>query len=200
MDLIADFKTYQERVTSSLVNVTKTSSQLSNQDLSFHRSANEKLSRALDIQNAHLLRLTNKLLKAAIKETNIKPPNLEDQEGIDDNWRRIVDVVDDLLEKADASLDEFTGAIRRQSPAARPETPERTSRPSPSSNVWTKNQVQKPQQFFTRPVNNHETVPWKPILKAKPHAVITLEESIGSEKEGQVGQLYICGLFNLTAV
>src|ERR1700712_4204164 len=112
MDLTADFKAFQDLVQASLINVTRSATQVSNQDLSFHRSSSEKLSRSLDRQNSHLLRLTNKLLKAATQDTQLKPPSLQDQDGIEDNWRGIVDVVDGLLEKADSSLDEFSGVIK----------------------------------------------------------------------------------------
>src|ERR1700733_8160056 len=105
MDITADFKSFQEKVQRSLVNVTKTAGQLSAEDLSFHRSSSGKLSKSLDAQNARLLQLTNKLLKAATKDTQIAPPKLRNQEEVEDKWRSTVDVIDDLLEKYDACLD-----------------------------------------------------------------------------------------------
>ena len=185
MDVAADFKSYQDRVTSSLREVVRSASQISNQDLSFHRSSSDKVSRSLDAQNAHLLRLTNKLLKAASKDTSIKAPDLRDVDGVEDNWKGVVDVVDDLLEKADASLDEFTGVIKRLSPAAQDsgtETPRQTKSRGPM-NVWsgaTAAISQKPQLLFDRKVNNYESSPFKPLLMSKPHAIVSLEESIGN--------------------
>ncbi|KIX07628.1 uncharacterized protein Z518_02281 [Rhinocladiella mackenziei CBS 650.93] len=185
MDLTADFKSFQELVQSSLINVTRTANQISNQDLSFHRSSSEKLSRALDRQNAHLLRLTNKLLKAATKDTNIKAPSLQSQDDIEDRWPRIVDVIDNLLEKTDSKLDEVSGAFQRQSlndrgvvPTPKPGTPV-SDFPQSSPKV-----IKKPQQLFERKVNNFETSHFKPLLRTKPHAVVPLEESIGDEDTG----------------
>ena len=51
-------------------------------------------------------------------ETVRGPPSLKDVEGIENNWWAVVDVVDSLLERADTALDEFTGAVKRLSPAA----------------------------------------------------------------------------------
>lgn len=178
MDLTADFKAFQDLVSSSLVNVTRSAGQVASQDLSFHRSANETLSRSLDRQNVHLLRLTNKLLKAATKDTPIKAPSLQSQDDVDDNWRRIVDVVDGLLEKADSALDEFSGVIKRQSPMQ-----SGASSPVPSKSVrgfdnWSHMNMTKPQKQFNVKPNNHETSPFKPLLKTKPHATVPLQESI----------------------
>ncbi|KAK5942777.1 exosome nuclease subunit [Knufia obscura] len=183
-DLPADFKTYQDRVTSSLVNVTRSAGSIASHDLSFHRSLSDKVNKSLDSQNAHLLRLTSKLLKAATKETNIKTPLLQDRDSVDDNWRKVVDVIDDLLEKADANLDEFNGLIKRQSPsqAATPEPPATKSRFP--TNYSTAYGVIKPQTQFETAVDNYDNSRWRPLLREKPHAQIPLEESIGSQDKG----------------
>ena len=181
--LTADFKSYKDRVTSSLLSATRQVNALSAQDLSFHRNSSDNVSRALDRQNSHLLRLTNKLLKAATADSGIKAPHVKDQDGIDDNWSGIVDVVDDLLEKADASLDEFTGLIKRHSPSVpnRVQTPPRQSLPSIR---YPQTPIEKPQLLFNRKVNNYETEPWRPLLTTKPHATVPLDESIGDPESG----------------
>ncbi|EXJ59721.1 hypothetical protein A1O7_03867 [Cladophialophora yegresii CBS 114405] len=184
MDLTADFKAFQDLVQSSLINVTRSATQVSSQDLSFHRSSSEKLSRSLDRQNAHLLRLTSKLLKAATRDTQLKPPALQGQDDVEDNWRGIVDVVDGLLEKADSALDEFSGVIKPQSP-----TRQDTESPGPAKNAfgvqrWAKDNIPKPQTTFERQVNNSDDTPFKPLLQTKPHATIPLEESVGNAETG----------------
>lgn len=186
MDLTSDFQTYHDRVTKSLVEVVRTGGQISNSDLSFHRS-NDKISRALDQQNSRLLRLTNKLLKAATQDSAVKTPTLRDQDGIEDNWRGVVDVIDDLLEKADASLDEFTGVIARLSPAHQDgaqtpsKQPSQSARPSPRPHF--PKVVHKPQMLFHRKVNNLTTDPFKALLVSKPHAIKSLRDSIGDGSE-----------------
>lgn len=183
-DIAADFKAYQDRVTASLVSVTRSAAGVASHDLSFHRSLSDQVSRSLDAQNAHLLRLTSKLLKTATKDSNIKPPALQDKDSVDDNWRAVIDVVDDLLEKADANLDEFTGVIKRMSPST-PSTPEPAPKPRyTSANFSTVYGIPKPQLQFRRKVDNYETGYWKPLLTSKPHAIVPLEESIGTGENG----------------
>ena len=181
MDINADFKSFQDKVQQSLVNVTKTAGQLSAEDLSFHRSSNRKLSKSLDAQNTRLLQLTNKLLKAATKDTQISPPKLRNQEEVEDKWRTTVDVIDDLLEKSDACLDEFTGIIKRLSPSlqdgtATPTRAKETALKIPS--IFSTYVMPKPQLHFQRPIANHDTAKFKPLLQTKPHATVPLEESI----------------------
>ena len=184
-DLPADFKSYQDRVTSSLVNVTRSAGGIASHDLSFHRSLSDKVSKSLDTQNTHLLRLTNKLLKAATKETNLKSLTFRDRDDLEDNWKNVVDVIDDLLEKADANLDEFNGLIKRQSPsqAATPEPPSTKPR-YPAYHSTAYGGVTKPQTLFNTQVNNYDNSRWRPLLRTKPHAQVPLEDSIGSEETG----------------
>lgn len=191
-DLLTDFKSFQELVQSSLVDVTRSAGQVASQDLGFHRSSSEKLSRSLDRQNAHLLRLTNNLLKAATKDTPIKAPSLQEQDDIDDSWRRIVDIVDHLLEKSDSALDEFSGVIKRQSPALQ-DTPQSSPRPGKMARglqTWSRDSMQKPQQFFAVKPDNFATGSFKPLLQIKPHAIVPLSESLGDAETGLVHSHY----------
>ena len=185
MDIASDFKSFQDKVQQSLVSVTKTSGQLSSEDLSFHRSSSGKLSKSLDAQNAQLLQLTNKLLKAATRDTQITPPKLHNQEEVEDKWRSTVDVIDDLLEKSDACLDEFTGIIKRLSPSlpdgtATPPRAKESSQKVPS--IYSTHVLPKPQLHFQRPIANHDTAYFKPLLRSKPHAIVSLEESTGESQ------------------
>ncbi|KIV96741.1 hypothetical protein PV10_00565 [Exophiala mesophila] len=187
MDISADFKAFQDLISSSLVNVTRSAGQVSNQDLGFHRSASENLSRSLDRQNAHLLRLTNKLLKAATRDTTLRPPpTLHDQDSIDDNWRQVIDAVDNLLEKADTSLDEFSGVLKRHDPAnqsvASPSP--KPVKPARAFGAWSRDSMQKPQELFHVKPDNYATGSFKPLLSDKPHAIIPLEDSIGDPESG----------------
>lgn len=113
-----DFATLQSSVTSALVSTTRSASTLASEDIPFHRSLDASLGSQIDQQNARLLDLATGLLGAATatSETVRPPPTLKDVDGIESNWRAVVDVVDSLLERADTALDEFTGAVKRLSP------------------------------------------------------------------------------------
>ena len=180
--LTADFKTYQDRVTSSLVNVTRNAAAVASEDLSFHRNLSDRVSSSLDAQNAYFLRLTNKLLKAVVRDTNVKAPTLQSRDDVDDKWRRVVDVVDDLLEKADANLDEYNGGITRMTPqSSTPEPSSNLIRPTNTNYQNYSNTLTKPQLLFDRKVDNFESGPWLPLLTSKPHALISLDESLKLE-------------------
>jgi len=183
MDLATNFNSFQQRVTSALLSTTKSASQIAAEDLSFHRSSSKAVSQTLDAQNARLLALTNRLLKAVTAGSDVRGPKLQDQESVEDNWRDIVDVVDDLLEQADASLDEFTGVIKRLSPA-RQERQEalankKSTKKFPSPYATT--QIPKPQLLFEKVHSNYETTSFKPLLKSKPHAIKPLEQVLASD-------------------
>lgn len=114
MDETQDFKSLQDRIQAALISSTRTSSQISSEDLSFQRSLNPELGIRLDEQSARLLALSNDLLKSAASISDLRAPVLEDQEDVENNWRSVVDVLDSLLEKTDTSLDEYTGFIKRK--------------------------------------------------------------------------------------
>ena len=117
MEAFGDFKALQDSITSSLVAVTRNASQISSEDLGFHRSLDRSIATTLDQQNARLLGLAERLLGNAASNTEVVGPHLPDYDAVDGQWRGIVDVVDSLLEKADTSLDEFTGAVKKLSPS-----------------------------------------------------------------------------------
>ena len=117
MAAIDDFKSLQDSVQAALVATTRTAAQISAEDLPFHRSLDPTVATRLDKQNARLLGLAERLLGNAAANTEVVRPKLPDLDAVDSNWRAVVDVVDSLLEKADISLDEYTGAVKRLSPS-----------------------------------------------------------------------------------
>ncbi|KAL2868354.1 exosome nuclease subunit RRP6 [Aspergillus lucknowensis] len=192
MDSAADFPLFQQRLTSSLVQVARTVGQLPLKDLSFHRSSNAEVSKALDEQSVRLLSLTSSILNAATSGTDISAPTLSDEDPIDNNWREIVDVIDALLEKADACLDEFTGVIKKLSPSQQNKDGEKKPTTSkaqgfPTIYDYGPSKVPKPQLQFERPVDNTDTSPFKPLLRAKPHAIKPLDESLIPPPDAQQG-------------
>ena len=181
---LSDFASLQSSITSALVSTTRSASQLANEDLPFHRSLEPSLGTSLDRQNARLLGLAERLLGAATAgtETVRPPPRLSDIEAVEGNWRAVVDVVDSLLERADTALDEFTGAVKRLSPGVQQQTPERDVRvPKPSriAAALRNQELEKPQLKFENVPTNRDAGPFAPLLKSKPHAMVSLEKSAG---------------------
>src|SRR4051812_6586835 len=120
MDPTQDFKSLQDQIQQALIATTKTSGQIASEDLGFHRSLDPGVGTALDEQSARLLALSTALLKSASSLSELTTPVLEDVDDVENNWRNVVDVVDSLLEKADTSLDEYTGVIKRRVTADSP--------------------------------------------------------------------------------
>jgi len=175
-----EFKALKEGVSSALVDTTRTAGQISNEDLEFLRSSNPSIIPLLEQQDIRLLQLTRRLIRTAISGAEVSTPQIEDVDSIEDNWKGIVDVFDNLLEKADASLDEYTGAVQRLSPkqedlTKRAATPARKQKPD---KAYRTQNIAKPQLLFENVPTNDELTPFKPLLRSKPHAVMPLEESL----------------------
>lgn len=111
-----DFKTLQDEIQAALIATTRTTGQISSEDLGFQRSLNPDVGTALDEQTDRVLALASALLKSAASISELRAPVLQDSDDVETNWRGVVDVVDSLLEKADTSLDEYTGVIKRKAP------------------------------------------------------------------------------------
>ena len=114
---------------------------------------------------------------------------LDDEDSIDDNWRSIVDVIDSLLEKADACLDEFTGVIKKLSPSQEEQAPAVKKTPKfPTVYDYGPSKIPKPQlQFEHRPDNSDGGI-FKPLLKTKPHATVPLKKSLREKNiDGKIG-------------
>lgn len=204
MDNSADFSSFQQKVTAALIKSTQTVKKISDEDIDFHRTSSTEFAENLDEQSSRLLSLTSSLLKVATGGTDIEPPVLEDEDAIEDNWRGIVDVIDNLLEKADACLDEFTGIIKKLSPPQQDRIREASTRQQekkfPTIYDYGPSKIPKPQLQFHIAPNNHDTSPFRPLLKSKPHAIIPLEESTQLVEIENKPALYVIIPYNLDAM
>lgn len=114
MDPSQDFNSLQEGVQKSLISTVKAANRIASQDLSFQRTVNPDVAEQLDETSSRILDLSTRLLNSAARACGIKPPKLEDPEDVDMNWRKVVDVVDSILEKADRAMDEYTGLVKQR--------------------------------------------------------------------------------------
>ncbi|KEQ93680.1 hypothetical protein AUEXF2481DRAFT_81432 [Aureobasidium subglaciale EXF-2481] len=94
-------------------------------------------------------------------------------------WAMRLRVRSFLLEKADISLDEYTGAVKRLSPSVeQAQTPTKSQKFSRISNALRTQDIPKPQQNFRDIPTNAESGPFKPLLESKPHAVIPMNKAL----------------------
>ncbi|KAI0849367.1 ribonuclease H-like domain-containing protein [Daldinia vernicosa] len=181
MDPPQDFKSIQENIQTALVATTRLTNQIAAEDISFQRTSNPDVEEQLDDTSSRLLSLATSLLSSTTKGTDLKGPALEDSDDVDVHWSRIIDVVDTLLEKADTCLDEYTGVIKRKAaPTEQPGPSQKKSRSTTLENSLRRANIIKPQNAFELKPNNLDPSPWKPILTTKPHALISLEQSLGT--------------------
>ena len=174
------FTIFKERASSALIDITRAVGQISNEDLAFHRSSNPSIIHLLEQQNGRLLMLARNLTRSSVSETEVTAPLLSDIDSVEDSWKSLVDIFDSLLEKADACIDEYTGAIRRLSPSHEEKTKMLVSsitKRRPDSAYRTSN-IPKPQLLFGTLPTNDERTPFKPLLRSKPHAKNPLEQSL----------------------
>ncbi|KAH8727224.1 ribonuclease H-like domain-containing protein [Phaeosphaeriaceae sp. PMI808] len=178
------FKTLQDEISKALVSTTRSASYIGAADVEFQRSLNPEVGSQLDAQNARLLHLAQRLLESAAASSDAVGSKLPDVEAIDANWRGIVDVVDSLLEKADTSLDEYTGVVKRLSPAVE----QAVAKPRP--NIAERKHIPKPQLLFENLPTNNETGAFRPLMTAKPHAKIPLEECLKTFRDSRAREQY----------
>jgi exosome complex exonuclease RRP6 len=174
----AEFPPFQEKLSSSLVQVTRTAGQLSSEDLNFHRTSSADFTESLDEQSDRILALTSAVLKAATAGSDIANPKLANEEGLEDNWRGVVDVIDSLLEKADACLDEFTGVIKKLSPSREEQPPIKRESKFPTIYDYGPSKIPKPQLQFDRKPDNSDTAPFHPLLRTKPNSTVPLKQAL----------------------
>ncbi len=198
MDQSHDFKSLQEQIQACLVSTTRTTGQISSEDLLFHRSFNPEVGTALDEQSERVLALSSALLKSATSLSDLHAPVLENADDVENNWRNVVDVVDSLLEKTDICLDEYTGVIKRKDPKVADPVPlahSKSKRLGYLGSAFRTQNLVKPQLSFEIKPDNDDNSPWKPFLTTKPHAIVPLEESLSKSKNEYNQEQYGSAIF-----
>ncbi|KAE9369509.1 hypothetical protein N431DRAFT_546954 [Stipitochalara longipes BDJ] len=193
MDQTQDFKSLQDQIQAALIATTRTTGQISSEDLGFQRSFNPEVGTALDEQSERLLALASALLKSAVSISELRAPILQDADDVENNWRGVVDVVDSLLEKSDTCLDEYTGVIKRKEPPTGEQSEQssfKSKKHGSLGNAFRTQNLVKPQLAFNNKPNNDDNTPWKPLLTSKPHAIVPLEECLGNPAEVSDQQQY----------
>ncbi|KAM0324790.1 hypothetical protein ACHAQA_007756 [Verticillium albo-atrum] len=174
----SDFKALQDEVQAALVTTIKSANRIAAEDLAFQRTVNPSVADDLDETTTRLLGLSHKLLKSAAEVCGQgSVPVLEDADDVDMHWRKIVDVLDNVLEKADRSIDEFTGVLKRKDAPTETTPNAKKPRTTLASNMRNANMA-KPQLEFEHTVDNSG---WKPVLSKKPHATVPLNESLATD-------------------
>lgn len=154
----------------NIVEVVRASSALAAQDVDFYKSLDKSISESLTKTSNNVLELINNMLTTIDENTPILEYGKEKLEG---NWRDFGDVMDNLLEKSDRSLDILS---KRNIKGTKYDTTD-GSRDADLA-PFKKDNVMKPQLLFSTPVDNSESHPFKPLLKEKPNSLQALDECL----------------------
>jgi exosome complex exonuclease RRP6 len=201
-DIAGDFSSFQDDVYSAIMSTVKAASALASTDIPFQRSSDPDFASTADATSARILSFANQLLRSAAGGSDVEPPVLKDEDDIENKWRDIVEVADFLLERADTCLDEYTGAIKQKNPEPLPgaimnrglsRTQKKGQAYRANTNSALSRNLAKPQLLFEVKVDNMDNSPFRPLLTAKPHAKVPLEESLEMFTNESGNMQYVSG-------
>ncbi|KAJ3192132.1 exosome nuclease subunit [Irineochytrium annulatum] len=170
------------KVLEQLTTATSASQFLQTKDLPFYKSLSKPFSDKVAASGGRLLALCNTLV-GKLAPPGGGPEPLEDLDDVVDRFDGIVDILDNLLEKADVCLDEVAGRLQhsrnpgtvpaQSAPVVVKLTDARTGKTS--DYVHAKNIARPQLRFEDRPDNSSR--PFVRKLRVKHHAKKPLEEA-----------------------
>ncbi|CCC71396.1 hypothetical protein NCAS_0H00860 [Naumovozyma castellii] len=166
-----------------VVNTVRAASALAAQDVDFYRSIDKDIAHSLEQSSNQIADMINSVL-LSIDENSEQVDGTK--ENLEDIWKDFGNLMDNLFEKSDRSIDIITrghGGSNGQSGmqyidefSGRDLTPGK--------------QILKPQLKFTTPIDNTESHPFIPLLKEKPFALKPLEESMQMIPEDETSPMH----------
>ncbi|KOG99067.1 exosome nuclease subunit RRP6 [Saccharomyces eubayanus] len=156
---------------SKIVNVIRAASSLAAQDVDFYRNLDRDFSNILQSKSNKLTEMVNGIVHSIDEHHD----SLElKEEEISDLWKDFGNIMDNLLEKSDHSLDNLNRTSNSNNSAADlqylGDFSGKDSHPT--------KRVEKPQLKFRTPIDNSESHPFLPLLKEKPNALKPLSDSL----------------------
>ncbi|KAJ1977819.1 exosome nuclease subunit [Dimargaris verticillata] len=155
-------------------------------DVSFEKTIDGEFADRLTQTTQHILKWTNRALNVAGAES---VSSYEDVDSVAANFDPVVDVVDNLMEKTDAVLDDIaagrrSGAyghqhenmLKQSAPIVTQVTAASGTRQLDYKLIHAQNIV-RPQLKFREDIDNSATAPFAWKLQDKPNALVPLEES-----------------------
>ncbi|KAL6939337.1 hypothetical protein ACO0RG_003174 [Hanseniaspora osmophila] len=156
-----------------VTSLVKTTTALANQDIEFHCAVQPAVQDAVETTKERIVGLLNDLFLNIDEQSDAVA--FDEGLSINDSWRQVGDALDTVLEKSDKYIDE----IKRARNSLISEQNLQYLDDSVNSKLnSTRKRIAKPQLGFATPVDNTETGPFKPRLRAKPHALKSLQDSL----------------------
>ncbi|CAB4255560.1 similar to Saccharomyces cerevisiae YOR001W RRP6 Nuclear exosome exonuclease component [Maudiozyma barnettii] len=158
----------------NVVGVVRGSSALAAQDIDFYKSLDKNINESVSDVTSDLVSMINSVLSSIDEHCE---PLDNDKESFKNSWSDMGNIIDNLFEKSDRSLDILN---KRLSVSG-----DKLNGPNMQfldqfggNEEGGKVKIEKPQLNFKTPIDNSESHPFHPLLKEKPNALIPLEESI----------------------
>lgn len=155
-----------------VVGVVRGSSALAAQDIEFYKSLDKSVADAATGLTDDIVSMINSVLASVDEHCE---PLEDDKESFTNSWNDISNVLDNLFEKSDRSLDILSKRVNSAGDASNNmQFLDKFGGMDDSQRTKT----EKPQLKFATPVDNSESHPFIPLLKEKPHAMKPLEECL----------------------
>ncbi|CCD24399.1 exosome nuclease subunit RRP6 NDAI_0D00850 [Naumovozyma dairenensis CBS 421] len=163
----------KDQLLPQVVQTVRASVALAAQDVDFYRSMDKTTAKTLKETTSQLADMINSVLLAVDENSETLDGT---KENLEDNWKDFSNLMDNLLEKSDRSMDMLLRSKNTNTNNSNMQyLDEYSGRDDTSSK---RRAIGKPQLEFDVPVDNTETHPFIPLLKSKPNALKSLDESI----------------------
>ncbi|KAH8998549.1 ribonuclease H-like domain-containing protein [Lactarius akahatsu] len=177
----SEFDSYHTQLQASALKATKHAASLPT-DLAFHRSVDSDLARDLEACSNKVISITNTLLNLASTLGSSKSAKrkgkarVRDEDDFLDRFESlVVEPMDQLFERADIALDQFSGRSKAPAIAINPPEPKKvTPKGRQEPVIQHASHLQKPQLKFKRKVDNTNSIVWSPTLRHKFNARMPL--------------------------
>lgn len=153
-----------------IVSTVRSASALAAQDVDFYRSLDKNVAKSLTKTSAELAAMINNTLLCIDQNSTLLK---EGKEALDNACKDFSNIMDNLFEKSDRSLDILRGKGAEQKDRGLMYLDDGARIDSAPNK-----RISKPQLSFKRPVDNTEAHPFKPLLRSKPHALKQLSDSL----------------------
>ncbi|CCK72976.1 exosome nuclease subunit RRP6 KNAG_0M01230 [Huiozyma naganishii CBS 8797] len=162
----------QKKLLSKAVGTVRASSSLVGQDVQFFSNLDANVASSVKELGNEVLEMINDILFSI--DENSKP-FAESAEQVGESWRDFTNLTDNLFEKSDRSMDIIAQGTRKNGQAG---SEVQYLDDLVGNDSSSGKRITKPQLHFSRPVDNSESQPFKPLLTEKPNALKPLKESL----------------------
>ncbi|GAB5585904.1 exosome nuclease subunit [Umbelopsis nana] len=178
---LRDFKEYQNALFTALTGATRAANAIPIADLGYYRSLDRDFAKTLDSCSEKVLKLSNNMLRYASVDDVESAPRFYDIDDVMDRFGMAIDVVDNLLEKADVGLDDLRGQRNRTEPIMNQTTPvvaQVATKGKADYKMLHAQNIIRPQLRFKDTIDNSSNMPFIPKITFKPHSKVPLDPRI----------------------